>query len=92
MTKLQPALKGIKERCEHLGSVIKGCYVDNCCNVRKKLQEVFGETIFVKLDPFHWLKRWDTIMADSLSLEAGVARVLFSRALFNVTPAKYKRA
>ena len=92
MSKLQPALRGIKERCQFLGSEIKGCYVDNCCNVRNKIVEVLGDNVFVKLDPFHWLKRWDAIMADSSCLEGGVARVLFSRALFNVPPAEYERA
>ena len=91
MTKLQPALCGIKERCTHLGSTIKGCYVNNCCHVRGKLEEVVRD-IFVKLDPFHWLKRWDAVLAGSSSVEGGVARVLFSRALFNVSPSEYERA
>ena len=32
-------------------------YVDNCCQVRKKLQQVFGIDIAVKLDLFHAVQR-----------------------------------
>ena len=32
-------------------------YVDNCCQVRKKLQQIFGADTIVKLDTFHAVQR-----------------------------------
>ena len=38
-------------------------YVDNCCTVRKILQEIFGENISVKLDVFHAVQRVSRAMS-----------------------------
>jgi hypothetical protein len=46
----------------------------------------------VKLDPFHWLKRWNDLLVDPKSAQAGIFRGLMSRALFNITPHEYERA
>ena len=32
-------------------------YVDNCCHVRQKISEIFGDSIAIKLDLFHAIAR-----------------------------------
>ncbi len=101
MTKLQPVLRKLKERFVELKKLkspqdkephkVVCCYVDNCCNVRNKLVEVFPG-ILVKLDSFHWLQRWNILICEPTSVEGGVVRVLFSRALFAVSPYEFDRA
>ena len=66
-------------------------YVDNCCNVSKKLQEIFRHAE-IKLDAFHWLQRWNPEMQDSTSKQAGLFRSFMSTALFPVPPAEFKLA
>jgi hypothetical protein len=46
----------------------------------------------VKLDPFHWLKRWNEILVEPNKEQAGVFRAMMSRALFNATEEEYSRA
>jgi hypothetical protein len=70
---------------------VKVIYVDNCCSVRKKLQEIFPNAL-VLLDPFHWFKRFDKIMMDSKSEEAEIFRGLLRRCIFVASPAEYNRA
>ena len=60
---------------------MKVVYVDNCCNVCRVLQRCFPGAL-VKLDAFHWLKRWADILFDAKSGHAGVFRALMSKALF----------
>jgi hypothetical protein len=56
----------LKKRLELIqGEPPRLCYVDNCCQVRAKLQEIFGESFLVKLDCFHWCKRWDAVLFDT---------------------------
>ena len=38
--------------------------MDNCCNIRAKLQEICGPNVQIKLDIYHWLVRWDDIILD----------------------------
>jgi hypothetical protein len=76
---------------EHLPESVKVVYVDNCCQVRRSLQSVFGD-VLVKLDVFHWLKRWNAIVFDAKSSHAGVFRGLMSRAVFNVESEEFSRA
>jgi len=40
------------------------CYVDNCSKVCPSLKATFGNDLLVKLDEFHWQKRWDDILFD----------------------------
>ena len=44
----------LKERIETSKLTI---YVDNCCQIRKKLQQIFGMDTIVKLDVFHAVQR-----------------------------------
>lgn len=47
----------LKERLKKQGRKLSEFYIDNCCSWRKKLQQVFGEELKVKLDIFHAVKR-----------------------------------
>lgn len=50
-------LKEIKERLHTKKKTLREIYVDDCCKVRKKLQDIFGEATLVKLDLFHATQR-----------------------------------
>ena len=50
-------LQAVANRARTQGSEVKTMYIDNCCQWRKKLQEVFGEGCEVKLDVFHAVQR-----------------------------------
>ena len=65
-------------------------YVDNCCNVRAKLQTIFGSHVLICLDIFHWLKRWDDIVADKKSERYPVFRSLLSRCVLQASVAEYR--
>ena len=47
-------------RLSSQGKIVKEFYIDNCCHWRKKLQEVFGADLAVKLDLFHAFQRIST--------------------------------
>jgi hypothetical protein len=70
---------------------VKVVYVDNCCNVCNQLQHCFPGAL-VKLDAFHWLKRWNKILHDPKSGHGGVFRALMSRALFSCGPDEFANA
>ena len=44
------------------------------------------------MDPFHWLKRWNKVLVDPNSAQAGIFHGLMSHALFVVEPAEYKQS
>ena len=46
-------LQQLFRRLSSQGKSVKEFYVDNCCHWRRKLQEVFGSELAVKLDIFH---------------------------------------
>ena len=54
---VKPMLTGLCMRAHMQGSQIQTVYVDNCCQWRRKLQEVFGQDCAVKLDLFHAVQR-----------------------------------
>jgi hypothetical protein len=66
-------------------------YVDNCCQVSRIVSEIFPG-VAIKLDPFHWLKRWSDVLVDPNSAQAGIFRGLMSRALFVIEPGEFDRA
>jgi hypothetical protein len=70
---------------------VKVVYVDNCCNVKNILSRIFPGAL-IKLDPLHWLKRWNELTHDPSSAQGGILRGLMSRALFSVEPQEYNRA
>jgi hypothetical protein len=83
--KKQPSKFGPHEQA------VKCIYVDNCCSVCHMIRHCFPGSL-IKLDCFHWIKRWTDIMSDPKSAEAGVFRALMSRALFNVDPTEFRDA
>ena len=93
ITELEPRLVALKDRLERIGGAgcVKVIFVDNCCQVRNKIQQIFGANVLVLLDHFHWLKRWDPVLRDKKSAEAALFRVLMSRALLLVTRDEYNR-
>lgn len=77
--------KDLKENEE----AIKIIWIDNCCTNRKGLKEIFPGAI-IKLDIFHWLKRWEPIIADSKSVSSGgVFRATMSQALYIIDPIEW---
>jgi hypothetical protein len=70
---------------------VKVIYVDNCCQVKNMIRCIFPD-VLIKLDPFHWLKRWNELLVDPSSAQAGIFRGLMSRAIFNIEPSEYERA
>jgi hypothetical protein len=85
----------IRQGLEHLcGRNLKDVvvvYVDNCCNVRQKLLAIFP-TAVIKLDPFHWMRRWDAVLFDPNSEEAAIFRGLLRRSMFIVDNVEFARA
>jgi hypothetical protein len=74
-----------------LDQSVKVVYVDNCCQVNETVKSIFLG-VLVKLDVFHWLKRWNDIILDPKSAHAGIFRALMSRAVFNVEADEFERA
>jgi len=81
MDGLMPDLIRLKKRNEILGENVEVSWVDNCCSVRSKLQEV-APGMLVKLDCFHWQARFDPAMADTTSETTAIFRTMMRRAAF----------
>jgi hypothetical protein len=91
MSEMQVHLRQIKKRLQRQQKPTKiVIYVDNCCIVREKILEVWPDAI-VKLDIFHWLKRWNQILKQPHSLEAGVFRALMSKVVPVASKTEYDR-
>ena len=75
---VETLLKGLKSRLDKQGVVLKAVYVDNCCQVRQKVQNVFGN-VPVKLDLFHAISRvTQKIPKQSRHILAGACIIDFS--------------
>jgi len=73
---------------------VVSCYIDNCCtvsNVDGQLKQMFTNAA-IKLDPFHWMKRFDKILVSATTKEAGLFRSMLHRALFVVNEEEFQRA
>jgi hypothetical protein len=72
---------------------VKVIYVDHCCGVYRTLQSIFPGVV-VKLDPFHWLKRWNVILVDPSTAHTGIFRqkIMMSRAIFSVEVGEFNDA
>jgi hypothetical protein len=77
---LRLCLVALKERHNQAGVKTLVIYVDNCCTVQNKLQEIFPEAKTV-LDEHHWMKRWNDIMLDMKSKEAAIFKGCMRRAI-----------
>jgi hypothetical protein len=82
--------KGINNS-NRLENAVKVVYVDNCCSVCNVTKRCFPGTL-VKLDAFHWLKRWNKLLHDPQAGQAGVFCALMSRALFTCGPDEFANA
>ena len=63
LEEVKPLLLDLKERIdlpEHMSLTV---YVDNCCQVRRQIQEIFGNAVLVKLDIFHAVQRISRAMS-----------------------------
>jgi len=91
ISEIAPHLKRLKARLDRIQGpdTLKVIYVDNCCNVRAKLQEIFGNDVLVCLDIFHWLQRWEDCIRDRHSERYAVFRALMSRAVLQASPEEY---
>jgi hypothetical protein len=89
------AIDEIKQGLLHLRErntkEVRVIYVDNCCTVRQKLLLIFPNAV-IKLDPFHWMRRWDPVLVDPNSEEAAIFRGLLRRAMFIVDSDEFARA
>ena len=50
-------LENVVKRCRTQGISVKTVYIDNCCQRRNKVREVFGSDVTVFLDLFHAIQR-----------------------------------
>ena len=57
LEEVKPLLLALKERIELPEHTPLTIYVDNCCQVRRQLKEIFGNDVLVKLDLFHAIQR-----------------------------------
>lgn len=64
----------LKKLKEHFSSPLTMIIVDNCCTVRKKLIDIFGRQLSVKLDLFHAVKRFSTVIPKSLPLRSNMIK------------------
>jgi hypothetical protein len=76
---ISEALKAISLR--EGTATVKVIYVDNPKTVERKIKLIFP-TVQVKVDPFHWMKLWNDIMADCNSESSAIFRNALSRAVF----------
>jgi len=84
-------LIGLKNRNVRHNKPTKGIYIDTCCKFRNGLRQIFGD-IWVKLDSFHWMKRWDKALLKPSSEKGHVFRASMSRALFVTPPNEFNGA
>ena len=57
MDHVQGMLETLKNRLQRQGVTLNEFYVDNCCALRQKLQQIFGSHMKVFLDIFHAVQR-----------------------------------
>lgn len=70
---------------------VKVIYVDNCCNVAEALLKIFPNAV-IKLDAFHWMKRFEPALHDKNSESAAQFRGMLRRCLFMCDDGEFKRA
>ena len=57
-SEIEPDLIALRDRLLLQGKTLKEFYIDNCCTWRKKIQNVFGDSLRVYLDISHAVKRF----------------------------------
>jgi hypothetical protein len=94
ITEIEPHLRALRARLQRIQKTsdpVLVIAVDNCCNVRKKLQAIFGPRLIVILDPCHWLDRWKDAVRDSKSKEAHMFYALMSSAVLTASNEEFRR-
>ena len=56
-------LSSLVERLHRSRAEIAAVYVDNCCTVRNKLQDYFGQQVSIQLDIFHAVQRITRVLS-----------------------------
>ena len=57
LEEVKPLLLSLTKRIELPDNESLTVYVDNCCQVRRQIQDIFGHDVLVKLDLFHAVQR-----------------------------------
>jgi hypothetical protein len=91
ITEIKPHLERLNTRLCRLQGPVRIIWVDDCCRYRKKLQEIFGPDVRVKLDHWHWHDRWSDIIRDKKSERYAIFRSLMSRAILHAAPEEFNR-
>ena len=68
LEEVKPLLLSLRHRIEMSEKEPLTVYVDNCCQVRRKIQEIFGNNVVVKLDLFHAVQRVSRAMSKQHTL------------------------
>ena len=68
---------------------VKVIWVDNCCNVRAIIRRCFPGAL-IKLDLFHWIKRWNDLLDEPTGSLSGIVRALLHRATQCIEPGEYE--
>eukprot|EP00957_Ditylum_brightwellii_P157998 12027008-Ditylum_brightwellii.AAC.1 len=68
---------------------VKVIFVDNCCTVRQKWTQIFNG-VRIKLDTYHWLARWNAVLAEPTSADAAAFRASMSRAIIVVGDTQFR--
>lgn len=92
ISEIETGLKALKRRFDKIQGpdTLKVIYVDNYCQVRAKLQAIFGTHVLICLDIYHWLARWDECIQDKKSPRYRVFKSLMSRAVLQASEPEYK--
>lgn len=94
ISEIEEPLRKLKARLDRIEGPdnVKVIYVDNCCQVRNKIQQIFGPNVLVKLDIFHWQQRWNEVIREKKSKRYSVFRALMSRAVLQASTEEFDAA
>lgn len=54
---VQEMLDNLKKRLHNQNEAVEFSIIDNCCKWRKKIHDIFGPNVLVRLDIFHAVQR-----------------------------------
>ena len=81
----------LKQQNTRLQKTLKAIYIDVCCKCRNGLRSIFGD-VFVGLDCFHWMRRWDKALHKPKSEKGAIFRASMSQAVFVIPTEELERA
>ena len=82
----------LKQRNARLQKTTKAICIDVCCKYRNGLKSIFGNDVFVGLDCFHWMRRWDKALANPKSEKGAMFCAAMSQAVFIIPSNECDRA